>query len=161
MIQQQKAPARNRKKAREEVSSLFNKKFKQQSSRKPTRPCWRHKFVCLSSRSQQYIGAKDFDKDDLLRSGLGEKEVEFDNMQLDADEFRELLYEAYPKLKHGGGFQFFKCAPNSRRLEPLSSATLSSPMMLKGRVGNARTYIRPLQRDLDMSVVTDLPGGVS
>ena len=82
-------------------------------------------------------------------------------MQLDADEFRDLLYEAYPKLKHGGGFQFFKCAPNSRRLEPLSSATLSSPSMLKSRVGNARTYIRPLQRDLDMSVVADLPEGVS
>ena len=101
MIQQRKAPERNRKKAREEVSSLFNKRFKQESSRKPAKPCWRHKFVCLSSRSQQYLNAKDFDKDDLLRSGLGEKEVEFHSMQLDADEFRELLYEANPTLKHG------------------------------------------------------------
>ena len=160
-MQQHKLPARKKKKAREEVSSLFNKRFKPQSSRKSTKCCWKHKFVCLSSHTQQYISTKDADKDDLLRAGLGEKEVEFYNMQLDADEFRDLLYEAYPKLKHGGGFQFFKCAPNSRRLEQLSSTTLSSPSMLKSRVGNARTYIQPLQRDLDMSVVADLPGGVS
>ena len=47
------------------------------------------------------------------------------------------------------------------RLELLSSATLSSPLTLRSRVGNARTYTWPLQRDLNMSVVTDWPGGVS
>ena len=72
-----------------------------------------------------------------------------------------MLYEAYPKLKDGGGFQFFKCAPNSRCLELLSSTTLSSPSILKSRVGNARTYIRPIQRDLDLSFTADLPTGVS
>ena len=41
---------------------------------------------------------------------------------------------------------FFKCVPNTRNLEALSPLMLTSPLMLK-RVGVARTYIRPLQRD--------------
>ena len=84
---------------------------------------------------------KDADKDNLLRAGLGEKEIEFHDMHLDGNEFRG---EAYPKLKDGRGFQFFKRAPNSRCLELLSSTTLSTPSILKSRVGNARTYIRPI-----------------
>jgi hypothetical protein len=39
--------------------------------------------------------------------------------------------------------------PNTQKLELLSLATQSSPMMLKQRVGTARTYIRPLQKDLN------------
>ena len=33
--------------------------------------------------------------------------------------------------------------------------------MLKGRIGNARTYILPLQKDLDMDIVFGLPDGVN
>ena len=157
-ISQQKLPLQKRKKAREEVSFLFNKKFKKTSSKKCS---WKHKFVCLSSHIQECITTKDVDKDNLFRAGLGEKEIEFHDMHLDGTEFRDLLYEAYPKLKDGGGFQFLKCAPNSRCLELLSSTTLSSPAILKSRVGNARTYIRPIQRDLDLSFIADLPQGVS
>ena len=81
-------------------------------------------------------------------------------MDLNADEFRDVLYDHFPSLIEGGGFQFFKCTPNPCFMEQLSSTTLESPM-LKSRVGNSCTYIRPLQRDLDMSAVFKLPGGVS
>lgn len=33
--------------------------------------------------------------------------------------------------------------------------------MLKDRVGMARTYIRPVQRDLDLSAIFQLPKGVN
>lgn len=79
---------------------------------------------------------------------------------MDANAFREVLLEAYPQLKDAGGFMFFKCAANSRALEPLSQVVLSSPRMLKDRVGTARTYIRPVQRDMDLSAVFQLPKGV-
>ena len=94
-------------------------------------------------------------------AGLGEKEVEFFDLNIDAGEFRDLLYKYYPNLKDGGGYQFFKCTANTRTLENLSPATLSSPDVLKSRVGNARTYIVPLQRDLDLTPIVDLPSGVS
>ena len=56
---------------------------------------------------------------------------------------------------------FFKCVANSRVLEPLSESVLSSPKVLKERVGTTkRTYIKPLQRDLDLSEVCSLPEGV-
>ena len=72
----------------------------------------------------QFISTKDVDKGNLLEPGLAEKEIELHGMHLDGNEFCDLLYEAYPKLKNGGGFQFFKCAPNSCCLELLSSTTL-------------------------------------
>ena len=122
---------------------------------------WKHKFICLAYHDQTRIPTTDVEKDDLLRAGLGEKENQFYNFEIDFEEFRDLLYVHFPSLKDGGGFHFFKCAPNSCRLESLSSTTLCSPAMLKSRVGNASTYIRPQQRDLDMSAVFDLPSGVS
>ena len=41
---------------------------------------------------------------------------------------------------------YFKIGkPNSRHLETLSMAVHTSPTLLKQRVGNAKTYIRPVQ----------------
>lgn len=126
-----------KRKAKEELSSLFKKRSKANKSSST----WKHKFVCLALSDQQCIPTTDSEKDDLLEAGLGEKEIQFDDLNIDADEFRDLIYKHYPKLKEGSGFQFFKCVPNSRTMEPLSSTSLSSPVMLKSRVGNARTYI--------------------
>ena len=147
-----------KRKAKEEVSSLFAKKSKKGQSSKCI---WKHKFICLAYHNQSRIPTTDVDKDDLLRAGSGEKEIEFHNLDIDADEFRDLLYQHFLSLKDGGGFEFFECGANSRNLEKLSSTTLSSPAVLKSRVGSTRTYIRPLQTDLDMSAVFDLPDGVS
>ena len=99
-------------------------------------------------------------KDDLLKAGLGEKNIEFSSLDIPAEEFRDVIYDNFPKLRNGGGFELCRSLPNSRHLEPLSSAAYSSPQLLKERVGNSRTYIRPLQRDLDLEEVFGLPGGV-
>ena len=87
---------------------------------------------------------------------LGRRRCNFERMDLDASEFVEVVQNVFPKLIAGGGFQFCKCLPNSRVLEPLSKLAHSSPEMLRQRVGNARTYIRPLQRDLDLSEVVEV-----
>ena len=47
------------------------------------------------------------------------------------------------------GFELCRCVANRRKIQILSSVAHSSPHHLKERVGNARTYIHPLQRDLD------------
>ena len=105
--------------------------------------------MCLARKGQSRIPLTEAEKDTLFSAGLGEKELEFPILDATADEFWEILYEAFPRLKHGGGYQFLKCIPNSRQLEPLSVMVMSSPSLLKQRVGAARTYIRPLQQNLD------------
>ena len=109
---------------KDEVSFLFNKK-------KAKGTMWKHRFVCLAYRDQCKIPTTDTDKDDLLKAGLGEKVIEFDDIDIDANDFCQVILEAYPQLKNAGGFTFFKCAPNSCTLEPLSQIVLSSPRLLK------------------------------
>lgn len=115
---------------------------------------WKHKFMCLAYLEQQ-VPLREAEKDELFVAGLGEKEIELD-LDMNAEEFRSIIFEVYPQLKDGGGYQFLKCIPNSRRLEPLSGLVMQSPMMLKERVGSARTYIRPLQRNLDTTPVREV-----
>ena len=45
--------------------------------------------VCLAYHDQRKIPATDIEKDDLLQAGLGEKEIEIDDLVLGADEFRQ------------------------------------------------------------------------
>ena len=115
----------------------------------------------MAYRDQCRIPTTDFDKDELYEAGLGIKEVEFNSVDMSSEEFREVMLESYPKLKDAGGYLFFKCIPNSRKLEPLSRSVYSSPAALKERVGTARTYIRPVQKDLDLEPIKQLPQGVS
>lgn len=53
------------------------------------------------------------------------------------------------------GYMFLSClgVQNNRELELLSMSVHKSPMKLKERVGNSRTYIRPMQCDLDTSPI--------
>ena len=88
------------------------------------------------------------------------KVIEFDDLDLDAATYKEVICEAYPQLRNCGGFMFFKCTPNTRNLEALSKVVFSAPRMSKERVGMGRTYICPIQRDLDLSAIFELPAGV-
>ena len=101
----------DRKRARKEVCSLFHSKKKISSTSKPA---WRHKFVCLAYKDQEKIPASDMDKEELYQAGLGEKEIGFPSLDLTPEEFKELLYQQYPPLRDGGGYQLLKCLPNSR-----------------------------------------------
>ena len=118
---------------------------------------WRHKFVCLARQGQNHPPLCEADKDELFAASLGEKEIDLD---ASSEEFQEILLQAFPQLGEGGGYQFLKCLPNSRLLEPLSGLVMTSPAMLKQRVGTARTYIRPLQRDLDTTPTRSMPDTV-
>ena len=115
--------------------------------------------MCLAYLEQQ-VPLREVEKDELFAAGLGEKEIELD-LEMNAEEFWSSLFEVYPQLKKGGGYQFLKCIPNSRRLQPLSALVMQSPMMLKERAGSARTYIRPLQRNLDTTPVKQIDKIVS
>ena len=98
-----------------------------------------NRFVCLAMYGQHKIPTTDSEKDELYQAGLGEKVFEFPSLDANYEEMKEFLYSVFPKLRSGGGFELCRCIPNSRRLEALSSVALSSPALLKERVGNSRT----------------------
>jgi len=89
------------------------------TSKKAKQAAWKHEFVLptASRRKCPQLSVSRMNSE----AKLGKKE-----MEMDANAFREVLYEAYPKLRDGGGFQLCRCIPNSRELEPLSRHVLSS-----------------------------------
>ena len=96
---------------KEEVSTLFNKR--------PKLVAWKHRFVCLGERKMR-IPTTEAEKDRLFKAGLGEKTIEFDDMDSEAEDIRETLFNSFPKLRDAGGFVLCKCLSNSRNLVPLS-----------------------------------------
>ena len=93
-------------------------------------------------KDQAKTPTTEFEKEQLRKSGLGEKEIVFTSLDIDSGAFKEILLDSFPKLRDGGGFQMLKCLPNSRKLD--LQQFYSSPGSLKERVGNARTYLRPI-----------------
>ena len=100
------------------------------AGKKEKKGSWKHKFFCLADVGQSRLPINEAEKDAIFEAGLGEKEVEFDSLDI-----LPQLFLPFPKLREagGGGFQICKWMPNSRKLEPLSSHVLSSPVMLKNR----------------------------
>ncbi len=114
------------------------------------RSSWTHRFVCLAYHGQTVIPTTAWQKDELISAGLGEKKVCFEDTDCDAETFKSTLFANFPKLTKAGVFQLCKCKQNSRELEPLSAMVMSSPRALQSCGGNSRTYIRPLQMDLEL-----------
>lgn len=129
-------------------------------ARIPRLTSWTHRFVCLSRCNQETIPTTDREKDALLDVGLGEKKIVVPDVECAADEFRELLLQAFQKLQDAGGYLFAKYRSNSRCLECLSPHCLTSPSVLRDRVGNSRMYSIPIQQDLDLSCEDELVAGV-
>ena len=150
---------------RQEMSAAFTRKRGSGGVKKPSkgssRAVWKHRFVCLAYYGQTKVPTTEHEKSELFEAGLGEKEVKFNEVDISAAQFRDILHSAFPKLANSGGFQLYKCAPNSRELELLSKLAHASPANLKQLVNNARTYIVPLQSDLDLSPILDAPSEVS
>lgn len=105
---------------------------------------------CLAYRDQERIPTSEYDKEELFQADLGEKEVEFPTLDMSDEQFKEVLLSYFPRLRQGGGYQLLKGLPNSRKLEVLPSVVYTSPAALKQQVGTSRTYMRPIQRDLDL-----------
>ena len=126
------------------ISDLKNKVKRKKS-------IWKHKFFCLAYAGQKRVPTTEDEKDELFVAGLGEKDIEFERLDLTAEEFKDVLLQAFPQLCEGGGYQLCKCIPNSRKLEPLPHRVMASPLMLRQRSGVSRTYIVPIQKDLDLT----------
>ena len=93
-----------RKRVKQEVSSIFSSK----RPRPIKKVAWRHKFFCLSDTDQEKSPTCEADKEELFQTGLGEKEICFEDVNISQDEFHEVILENYPRLRKGGGFRFLK-----------------------------------------------------
>jgi len=69
---------------------------------------------------QDCMPTTDVDKEELFRAGLGEREIEFELLDMIQEELKELIVASFPRLTKGGGFQLLKCVPNSRTLNGCS-----------------------------------------
>jgi hypothetical protein len=90
----------------------------------------------------------------LEEAGLGEKKITIPG-DCGSELFRKAMVEAFPKLGGAGGFELLRCLANSRDLEVIPTRVAMNPHLLKRRVGNGRIYIRPIQRNLDLSADGD------
>ena len=87
--------------------------------------------------------------------------VYFPSLEANGEELKKFFTQNFLNYVRVEGTSSANVFLNSRNLEEISAVSYSSVAMLKERVGNARTYIRPLQRDLDMEAVFGLPEGIN
>ena len=125
-------------------------------SKKGKRQSWSAKFVCLANKSRCKVPCTVDEKEKLVNAGLGERTICIPDVECSSLEFRQALIAEFPKLESAGGFELMRCIPNTRQLEPISSNVSQQPKLLKSVVANGRIYIRPIQKDLDLSPVGDM-----
>ena len=95
------------------------------------------------------------DKEELKAAGLGEDRIHI-GLRASAEQLHQKCLVVYPKLENAGGYELLRCLPNSRSLTRLQPSSCGhTPESLKKDVGQARIYIRPLQRDLDTTASQD------
>jgi hypothetical protein len=120
---------------------------------KHTNTPWTHHFVCLASCDKCKPPTSGWEREMLIEAGLGEKKIYFSNIDCSAEEYRDKLIDAFPKLREAGGFEMMRCSANARVLEHIAPSALQSPRSTHDRVGRSKVYIRPIQKDLDITPV--------
>ena len=137
----------SKKRKRGRTSLLAQKKTKRHS--------WSTKFVCLANKNRSKVPCSVDEKEVLVNAGLGERTICIPDVECSSGEFKEILITEFPKLEEAGGFELMRCVPNTRQLEPISATVWRQPKLLKSVVANGRIYIRPIQKNLDLSSIED------
>lgn len=113
---------------------------------------WEKEFTCLAHIDQKRT-PDPLHKAELIRAGLGGARLSlFENG--DAWEFHEQLVEKFPKLHDGGGYELLRAVGSSHELQiipPPSGGYTTS--YVKSVVGQAKVYVRPIQKDLSLEEV--------
>lgn len=130
--------------------SPYPKKNKKGQAAKRT-TSWTLKAFCLSSCQHRRVPVDAKFKEKLVEAGLGEKKIVVPDIDCSGGEFKELLMFNYPKLKDGGGYELLRCVSNTKSLEIVSNTVARVPRLLKSVIGCGRIFIRPIQRDLDLT----------
>ena len=118
---------------------------------------WTHVFVCLSERDDSYVPQR-VEKRALKEAGLGEKKVIFKNKSGQFEHVKGTLEDHFPKLKDvQGAFEILRAAGARRSLEVIAMPPLGYTVpYLREALGQAIAYMRPVQRCLDMTPITQV-----
>lgn len=114
----------------------------------PVKNTWTKLFVCLSCTSDNEVPTASA-KINLSFAGLGEKKVVFQKDGKASHVYEKLVSE-FPPLAEGGGFEILRTTENSSKMLcalPVPPGGYTVPY-LKSVLGQARGFIRPLQKDL-------------
>ena len=77
------------------------------------------------------------------------KKITFpDFTEISNTHFRKIIVENFPLLSNAGGFEFLRCIPNTKQLEPFSELAQTNPQILQERSHKGKVFIRPVQEDL-------------
>lgn len=120
-------------------------------SKCPKLSSWTHKFICLAYTDQEKPWSSTAEKNELTLAGLGEKKISIPDIDCSSREFHDCITATFPKLGGGGGFEFLKCTPSTRKLEVIPYSISSCARRLKAWIGTANIYLRPIQMNLDLS----------
>ncbi|KAK6186846.1 hypothetical protein SNE40_006114 [Patella caerulea] len=115
-----------------------------------------HKFRCLASQSQDFVPLKE-GKISLLDAGLGEKRIVMNKTSC-PQQLRDPLFEAFPKLEKGGGFELLRTSSRIclELIKPPKQGYNSEYLADSCALGQSVIYIRPVQKDLDMESLHSL-----
>ena len=117
---------------------------------------WTHEFFCLAKTCATRVPTR-LEKINLQNCGLGRKKVVF-KCNASSFDVQKVLEGVYPKLNKGGGFELLRSG------HPCTSLVIISPPVsgysvpfLRDSAGLGQTlaYIRPLQKDIDISTLVD------
>lgn len=130
----------------------YNEGSYRSRSKKKKVAMWEKEFTCLAHIDQKRT-PDPLHKAELIRAGLGGARLSlFENG--DAWEFHEQLVEKFPKLHDGGGYELLRTVGSSHELQiiPPPSGGYTT-LYVKSVVGQAKVYVRPLQKDLSLEEV--------
>lgn len=110
------------------------------------------KFVCLASTRDELPATSVKDRTALCNAGLGDGVVTF-NLEGGTDHFDKNIIEKYPKLSEAGGYELMLY----QRGKDAAFHTMKppyTPNRLKEMCGQAKIYIRPLQNNLPLDIIS-------
>lgn len=110
---------------------------------------WTKQFYCLAYCDQDHVPVTEGELDDLYHAGLGQKKITVPDMNtITNSRLRSIIIDNFPPLRDAGGFDFLRCIPNTKRLEPFSELAQTNPQVLQERAQKGKVFVRPVQRDL-------------
>ncbi len=126
---------------------------KKRKSQKVEKSHWEHEFICLASCGQ-LAPPTSMNKVNLIRAGLGPKKMPFLDFG-EPFEFHDELISAF--LRDAGGYELLRTQQHSTRelfvISPPSGGYTVE--YLHHIVGQAKVFIRPIQKDLFLDPLVD------
>ena len=111
---------------------------------------WQHDFLSLAN-IDQVSPPSPMERAKLMQAGLGLKSLSFPDC-CGSDYFHQELIDAFPRLQEAGGYELLRTGNRGNNyldIIPVPSKGYSV-VYLKGIVGQAKVYIRPLQQGLSL-----------